>query len=57
MAKHYTAIVEILEINQVSNTRDTSLSSKDKTEVARIVVRADTLEELRTKVGKHIELV
>lgn len=57
MAKHYTAIVEILEILTVSNTRDTSLTSKDKTEVARIVVRADTLEELRTKVGKHIELV
>ena len=51
MAKHYTAIVEILEINDIPG------SSKDKTEVARIVVRADTLEELRTKVGKHIELV
>lgn len=55
MAKHYTAVVEILEINTVSVTRDGT--SKDKTEVARIVVRADTLEELRTKVGKHIELV
>ena len=52
MAKHYTAIVEILEVND-----GTAGSSKDKTEVAHIVVRADTLEELRTKVGKHIELV
>ena len=53
MAKHYTAIVEILEVNDIR----TAGTSKDKTEVARIVVRADTLEELRTKVGKHIELV
>jgi hypothetical protein len=56
VAKHYTAIVEILEIQQVIGSRDSS-GGKEKTEVARIVVRADTLEELRTKVGKHIELV
>lgn len=53
MAKHFTAIVEILEINC---SRETN-GQKDKTEVARIVVRADTLEDLRNKVGKHIELV
>ena len=56
MAKHYTAVVEILEVNTVLGSRDTN-GGKEKTEVARIVVRADTLEELRTKVGKHIELV
>ena len=54
MAKHYTAIVEILEVQA---TGTSSNPSKDKSEVARIVIRADTLEELRTKVGKHIELV
>jgi len=56
VAKHYTAVVEILEVNTVLGSRDTN-GGKEKTEVARIVVRADTLEELRTKVGKHIELV
>lgn len=54
MAKHYTAIVEILEV-VASGT--ISQPSKDKTEVARIVIRADTLEDLRTKVAKHIELI
>ncbi len=54
MTKHYTAVVEILEV--VASGTITQ-PSKDKTEVARIVIRADTLEELRTKVGKHIELV
>ena len=56
MAKHYTAILEILEVQTVLGSRDTN-GTKDKTEVARIVVRADTLEDLRAKVGKHIELI
>ena len=54
MAKHYTAVVEILEIVPSGTI---SQPSKDKTEVARIVVRADSLEELRTKVGAHIALI
>lgn len=56
MAKHYTAVVEVFEVQQVIGTRDAS-GGKDKSEVARIVVRADTLDELRDKVGKHIELI
>jgi hypothetical protein len=56
VAKHYTAIVEILEVQQVMGSRDAN-GGKDKLEVARIVVRADTLEDLRTKVAKHIELI
>ena len=54
MSKHFTAVVEVF---QVEASGMASQPSKDKQEVARIVVRAETLEKLRDKLASHVALI
>lgn len=56
MKKHFTAVLEVKEVSEDSGTG----RGDDKrfvNEVARIVVRADTLEGLRTKLAAHVALI
>lgn len=62
MNKRYTAVVEILEVTETEATPGYrgdggKPASKDSRELAKLVVRAETLEGLKVKLGKHIELV
>lgn len=54
MSKHFTAVVEVFQV-EASGT--ISQPSKDKTEVARIVVRAETIEKLQAKLSAHVALI
>lgn len=67
---HFTAVVEIFqvdretEVTEVTNLRTRRVPGeqpwrkiKQKIEVARIVVRADTLEELKSKIAKHVAII
>lgn len=61
-AQHYTAV---LEIQRTTVTTPTSASRYDKAEpptrevveVARVVIRSATLEDLREKIAAHAALV
>lgn len=57
----YTAVVDIFEIVETEATTayrgETKPGSKDSKELAKIVVRDETLEGLKTKLAKHVELV
>lgn len=60
MTKRYTAIVEIVELEETSPTRDRGIVEKgatNKRELARFVVRDEDLANLKVKLGKHVELV
>lgn len=55
MKIQYTAVVEVFQVESQS-VGDRGVP-KDKQEIARIIVRADTLEDLKAKLAKHVELV
>jgi hypothetical protein len=63
MAKHYTAIIELLKVGRSTPLPGrTSLSpksdeQKEKREVLRVVLRADSIESLITKATAHLSLV
>lgn len=60
MTKRFTAIVEIVEVTETPDTtqyREKVPGKKDSRELTKLVVRDDTLEGLKVKLGKHIELV
>lgn len=63
MAKRYTAIVEIMEIEETAGVSDRYdrqkdiPAKKDSKELAKFVVRDESLETLKVKLGKHVELV
>lgn len=64
MAKHYTGILEILEVEEGRaegrdpiSRRITPATERRKGEVARIVVRAASLTDLKRKMAAHVELV
>jgi hypothetical protein len=56
---HYTAVIELHEVKILKTgvTRAVEETSRNKVELARIVVRAKTVEELNMKVKGHIDLV
>jgi hypothetical protein len=63
VAKRYTAIVEIVEIEETAEVRGSyhgsngKPASKESKELAKFVVRDESLEALKVKLGKHVELV
>jgi hypothetical protein len=65
MAKHYTAIIEILKVlstpppvqRGISPAALKSDGQKEKREVLRVVLRADSIESLIKKATAHLELV
>lgn len=67
MAKHYTAIIEILKVatpskpvalpGRVYTEPPKSDGQKEKREVLRVVLRADSIESLIKKATAHLELV
>lgn len=54
MAQHFTAVVEVFQMDKAGTVNN---PTKDKQEVARIVVRADTLATLQTKLSAHVALI
>jgi hypothetical protein len=59
---HYTAVVEVQKVTVSTEKRDrynaiTEHAGRDVSEVARVVVRADSLEALVTKVKSHADLI
>jgi hypothetical protein len=57
---HFTAIVEVKE--SITTDKDGGyqkprIIEREVTDVARIVLRADTLEKLQTKLADHIALI
>lgn len=52
--KHFTAVVEVFEMTASGTITQ---PSRDKQEVARIVLRADTLAGLQTKLAAHVALI
>lgn len=65
MPKHYTAIIEVIKVVEPGpklNSRGypdplKSDEQKKKVEVARVVIRADSIESLITKATAHLNLV
>lgn len=65
VAKHYTGVLEIYEVQEGQprgrddpmTRRVTPAADRTKAEVARIVVRASSLTELKRKMAAHVELV
>lgn len=51
---HYTAVIEIVKVTTLATQ---PAENRDKQEVSRIVIRADTIEKLVTKAGAHLALV
>lgn len=63
MSKRYTAIVEIIEVEETPGVKDRYdrqkdvPAFKDSKELAKFIVRDSDLEALKVKLGKHVELV
>lgn len=64
MATYYTGILEIHEVREGEpegrdpiSRRITPATERSKSEVARIVVRAATLGELKNRLGAHATLI
>lgn len=57
--KRYTATVEIIEVTEHTKLEygKETPAGKDTRELAKLVVRNDTLDGLKSKLSKHIELV
>jgi uncharacterized protein YjbK len=59
--EHYTAVIEIIHSipDQVlaNDYKDAKIVPKQKRDVARIVVRADTIEKLTLKATQHLGLL
>lgn len=54
--RHYTAMIEINEVERRPGTGRGD-DRRDKREIARVTVRADSLEALVAKVGAHTALI
>lgn len=57
---HYTAVIDIQEVELTTTTAYNvadEVVKRDTKEVTKIVVRAKTLEGLKTKVAGHIALI
>ena len=62
MSTHYTAV---LEVHKVINTEgvvsryaeQNKAPQRETAEVARIVLRADSLDRLQVKIAAHVELI
>lgn len=60
MPKHFTAVVEIQKVDIVElrgTGRDADKTVRTPGEVARVIVRADTLEKLVEKTKAHLSLI
>jgi len=61
MSKHYTATIDVKVSDRVATETDYRGEAKgwerEVTDVARVVVRAETLDGLRTKLQGHIALI
>jgi hypothetical protein len=58
--KHFTAILEVKESTTTEKDggyQKPKIVDREVTEVAKIVLRADTLEKLQTKLADHIALI
>lgn len=55
MSQHFTAVVEVFQVD-AAPVGDRGIP-KDKQEIARIVVRAETLEKLQAKLSAHVALI
>lgn len=53
---HYTAVIEIHNSKRPATSASTPNPSV-KREVARVVVRSKTLEDLVTQAGEHLKLI
>jgi hypothetical protein len=53
-SNHFTAVVEVFQV-EASGT--VSQPTKDKQEIARLVLRADTLAGLQAKLAAHVALI
>ncbi len=65
-AEHYTAVVEITKTTHTPAPADPSSrrfqssppeSRREVVEVARVVLRAESLERLRDRLGAHVALI
>lgn len=50
----YTATVQVHRVTTKTEPRNPSGSHRETTEVANVVIRAKTLESLKTKVAAHV---
>lgn len=66
MATHYTAVVTVHRTTHVTPAPSSSYGRNDPRpeparesvdEIAKVVVRASTVEQLRAKVAAHVELI
>ena len=62
MSTHYAAVLEVNKTANVEQVVDryntvTTPASRDVSEVARIVIRADSLETLSAKLAAHVDLI
>jgi hypothetical protein len=62
MSTHYTATVEVHKVDHTAAVtgryeNQNVPASREVQEVARLVLRADTLEKLQTKLADHIALI
>jgi len=68
MSTHYTATLEVNRVSRPTpppttdpyrrgSTPEPAPTSRDVSEVARIVIRADTLEGLAAKLSSHVDLL
>jgi len=67
-AEHYTATIEVTRTKRTPETvssgsygrgeiRTAPEPKREVVDVARLVIRAETLDALRDKVGRHVELI
>lgn len=56
---HYTVVIEVHEIKKLppSATRTAAETPRNKVELARFVIRAKTMDEIKQKVSGHIVLL
>jgi hypothetical protein len=63
--KRYTAIIDVQEVTEIGEDRPYGSGKdrgvipkhKDSRELAKLVIRDDTLEGLKDKISKHVELI
>jgi len=67
-AEHYTATIEVTRTKRTPETvssgsygrgeiRTAPEPKREVVDVARLVIRAETLDALRDKLGRHVELI
>lgn len=65
MTNHYTAVLEVTKVtepfiekkNQGSYNAEEISHPREAREIAKVVIRADTLKNLKERVTAHVELV